>query len=74
VLLRDEVQSEIIHVVTFVDENKLAQQQRNDGLHLLVILQETTPKEKVNFDFGVSQMPQFRAKPTMNLPKILFHK
>ena len=73
-LRRDEVQLEIIHVVTFVDENKLTQQQRNDGLRLLAKLQETNPKEKVNFDFGVSQMLQFRAKTTMNLPKTLFNK
>jgi hypothetical protein len=53
-LRRDERQSEVIHVVTFVDDNKLTQEQRNDGLRLLEILKETNPQEKINFDYGVN--------------------
>jgi hypothetical protein len=71
---RDEVQIELIHVVTFVDENKLTLEQRNSGLDLLTILKQTNPQEKINFDFGVNQMLQFRAQTVMHLPKIFFNR
>ena len=73
-LRRDEEQSEIIHVVTFVDDNKLTQKQVNDGLRLLDILKEKNPQEKTNFDTGVNQMLQFRAQTVMNLPKVFIHQ
>ena len=70
-LRRDEVQPELIHVVTFVDHNKLTLEQVNDGLHVLNILENTNRQEKANFDSHVSNMLQFRAKTTVNLPKVI---
>ncbi len=70
-LRRDNIRPEVIHVVTFVDQDKLTQEQVNDGLRLLNILESTNQQEKANFDSHVSNMLQFRAKVTVNLPKVM---